>query len=420
MQTHRVMNWISHSCKNWNLNDYSLSFIILTSIIFKPLAPLGFIFWSLTIWFNKAEHPFKKNIKFHQSIELWFLIYYLLLLVGMIWTENSVFGMSKLENKLSFLVFPILFTFSKLTLSKKKIIDLFISGLLISLLIHLGIAVFKSIYYPEDNHWGYFIDSQFTVLMHRSYFSAYLVMGSMLCLYRSFKSQKIDYNVLLFSIFAIGSFQTLSKAGIVTFCVLFPSILFFSLLKWKKWKVLISSIVFLFLGFIFIVSSDNILIQRFKKIPEAFENIKFENNASVESNTSRLLMWNTSWEVIKENSIIGTGTGDYDDALHSKNMSLGNSGVGNKHFNSHNQFLNTTVQLGILGLFVLVALFVYAIRYSYSNRLISSIIIVVCFLLNFLFESFLETQAGIVLFCVLLIALNSEKLNANSNEIEYL
>ena len=89
--------------------------------------------------------------KFNQSIELWFLIYYLLLLVGMFWTENSVFGMSKLENKLSFLVFPILFTFSKLTLSKKNIIDLFISGLLISLLIHLGIAVFKSIYYPEDN-----------------------------------------------------------------------------------------------------------------------------------------------------------------------------------------------------------------------------------------------------------------------------
>ena len=338
----------------------------------------------------------------------------------MIWTENSEFGISKLENKLSFLVFPILFTFSKLTLKKKNIIDLFITGLLLSMVIHLGIAVFKSIYYPEDNHWGYFIDSQFTVVMHRSYFSAYLVMGSMICLYRLFNRQKLDYNVLLFVLFAIGSFQTLSKAGIVTFCVLFPSILFLSLLKLKKWKILLGSFVFLFLGIIFIVSSDNILIKRFKKIPEAFENIQFENNTSVESNTSRLLMWNASWELIKENSLLGTGTGDYDDALHAKNMSLGNSGVGNKHFNSHNQFLNTTVQLGVLGLFVLLAIFVYAIRYSVHNRLMGSMIIVICFLLNFLFESFLETQAGIVLFCVLLISLISEKLNTKSNEIEYL
>ena len=404
------MSWISSYCRNWNLNDYSLSFILLTSIIYKALAPWGFIFWALTIWFNKAENPLKNFRENKQSIELWFLIYYLLLLVGMFWTENTEFGMSKLENKLSFLVFPILFTFSKLTLKKKNIIDLFITGLLLSMVIHLGIAVFKSIYYPEDNHWGYFIDSQFTVLMHRSYFSAYLVMGAMICLYRSINRQKIDYNILLFTLFAIGSFQTLSKAGIVTFCILFPSILFYSLLKWKKWKILISSFLLLSLGALFILSSDNILLQRFKKIPEAFENIKFENNASVESNTSRLLMWNTSLEVIKENVIIGTGTGDYDDALYSKNMSLGNTGVGEQHFNSHNQFLNTTVQLGILGLFVLLAIFVYAIRYSINNRLMSSMIIIVCFLLNFLFESFIETQAGIVLFCILLICCTSKKL----------
>jgi len=414
------MSWIKTYCRNWNLNDYSLSFIILSSLIFKPLAPWGFIFWGLTIWFNKTKYPSERKGKFIPSIEFWFLMYYILLLLGMIWTENSEFGISKLENKLSFLVFPILFTFSKLTLKKKNIIDLFITGLLLSMVIHLGIAVFKSIYYPEDNHWGYFIDSQFTVVMHRSYFSAYLVMGSMICLYRLFNRQKLDYNVLLFVLFAIGSFQTLSKAGIVTFCVLFPSILFLSLLKLKKWKILLGSFVFLFLGIIFIVSSDNILIKRFKKIPEAFENIQFENNTSVESNTSRLLMWNASWELIKENSLLGTGTGDYDDALHAKNMSLGNSGVGNKHFNSHNQFLNTTVQLGVLGLFVLLAIFVYAIRYSVHNRLMGSMIIVICFLLNFLFESFLETQAGIVLFCVLLISLISEKLNTKSNEIEYL
>ena len=140
------MSWIKTYCRNWNMNDYSLSFIILTSLIFKPLAPWGFIFWGLTIWFNKTKYPSERKGKFIPSIEFWFLMYYLLLLVGMIWTENSEFGISKLENKLSFLVFPILFTFSKLTLKKKNIIDLFITGLLVSMVIHLGIAVFKSIY----------------------------------------------------------------------------------------------------------------------------------------------------------------------------------------------------------------------------------------------------------------------------------
>lgn len=51
------------------------------------------------------------------------------------------------------------------------------------------------------------------------------------------------------------------------------------------------------------------------------------------------------------------GTVDYDDVLTAKNESFGNSGVAKHRYNSHNQFLNTMVQLGLLGLVVLIMLF---------------------------------------------------------------
>jgi O-antigen ligase len=76
-------------------------------------------------------------------------------------------------------------------------------------------------------------------------------------------------------------------------------------------------------------------------------------------------------------------------------------GVVKEELNSHNQFLNTAVQLGILGLVVLV--FIFISSYYHSERSISHVLILMVFLLNFLVESFLETQAGIVLFCTLIL-----------------
>ena len=114
-----------------NLNDWSIIFILFTSIISLKLVPLGFILWILTFWLNK-KHLSIKNV--FSGIGTWFILYYIILLLGMLWTENNSFGLSKLENKLSFLLIPILFAISHFSISRKQFMNVLLFSLLLSLL----------------------------------------------------------------------------------------------------------------------------------------------------------------------------------------------------------------------------------------------------------------------------------------------
>ena len=103
----------------------------------------------------------------------------------------------------------------------------------------------------------------------------------------------------------------------------------------------------------------------------------------------------------KNNLFFGVGTGDYNDELIAYNKSKNNQGVVKEELNSHNQFLNTSVQLGMIGLIVLLMLFISSFLNS-EKQLWQTLVLFVLFL-NFLVESFIETQAGIVLFCTILL-----------------
>jgi O-antigen ligase len=206
-------------------------------------------------------------------------------------------------------------------------------------------------------------------------------------------------HLALICFFSIGVLQTGSKAGIVCLFVVFI-VQFFAFTKLKNtrfnwimnFSVLLFSIVLL---------TNNPIKTRFETMWSALGNIQTKNNNSVESNTARIIMWNTSLDVWKENFFIGTGTGDYDDELTAKNIEYKNFGVAKERLNSHNQFLNSAVQLGLVGFLVLLMIFISS--YFFSEKKMWQLLILVVFLINFLVESFLETQAGIILFCTLLL-----------------
>jgi O-antigen ligase len=128
-------------------------------------------------------------------------------------------------------------------------------------------------------------------------------------------------------------------------------------------------------------------------------------------------MWNTSLKAIAKYWIIGTGTGDYNDVLTNMNKKLNNTGVAKEELNSHNQFLNTGVQLGVFGFFLLLMMFISSFIQNGPN--LFGILILIIFLINFLVESFLETQSGIVLFCVLSVILmgNKNEQQFQNNEV---
>ena len=385
-----------------NLNDWSIIFILFTSIISLKLVPLGFILWILTFWLNK-KHLSIKDV--FSGIGKWFILYYIILLLGMLWTENDSFGLSKLENKLSFLLIPILLAISHFSISRKQFMNVLLFSLLLSLLINYGLALHTSFTLAKSSVYDTLISANFSQLMHRSYYCNYLIIGCIVILDRMFKKEAIGLYLILFSLFSIGVFQTLAKSGILTYFLLIPAFLFWQLLKTKQYRSILICLSGFVISIALLAKIDNPIKTRFQHIPAALESFESKNNPSTESNTSRLLMWSTSIDVFKEFPFAGVGTGDYDDVLTKKNESYGNSGVAMHRYNSHNQFLNTMVQLGLLGLVVLIMLFLNGFKMAYQQKNIIGLFTLSCFFLNFLFESFIESQAGIILFCLLTIAI---------------
>ncbi|HBW86653.1 MAG TPA: hypothetical protein DEF82_07930 [Crocinitomicaceae bacterium] len=400
-----ILSRLSSLQRNMTFADLGLAWIIFFSIVYQKIVPIGFGLMLLSLVFQRGKiTKTELNYFFIKGPSLWFVLYYFLLVIGLLWTENQSFAMSKLENKLAFILLPILLFYTVRKWNNFEWKQLLICALLLALVMNEILAMWRYIGQTENSWQFEFLSSRFSIFMHRSYFACYLIIGIILL----FEKVRRDFSIstiALLCFFSVGVLQTESKAGILClFLVLAVQFFSFLKLKQKKFNWIMMFSIFLFSSFLLI---NNPIKSRFETMFSAIGNIQTKNNKSIESNAARILMWNASWNVWKENFLIGTGTGDYNDELVAYNKSKNNLGIVKEELNSHNQFLNTAVQLGILGLSVLV--FIFISSYYHSERSISHLLILIVFLLNFLVESFLETQAGIVLFCTLLLLFYSRK-----------
>ena len=384
---------------NFTLADAGLSWILFFSIVYQRLVPIGFGLMLISLVFRRQRITKTDLISFfNKGPARWFIFYYLLLVIGLFWTENHSFAFSKLENKLAFILMPILFLYTARKWGNTEWKQLLIYALFFTLVMYEILAFWRYMGQTENSWQFEFLASRFSIFMHRSYFACYLVIGIIL-IFENIRSAYSISSVALISFFSIGILQTESKAGIVCLFLVFV-VQFYSFLKSKhtKFNWILTFSIFLFSS---ILLTNNPIKSRFETMFNAIGNIQIKNNNSVESNTARVIMWNTSLDVWKENFLFGTGTGDYDDELTAKNLEYKNQGVAMERLNSHNQFLNSAVQLGLIGFIVLFMIFLSS--YFFSERKLWQLLILVVFLINFLVESFLETQAGIILFCTLLL-----------------
>ena len=383
----------------FTLADTGLSWILFFSIVYQKLVPIGFGLMLLSLIFQREKITKTDLISFFiKGPSMWFVFYYFLLVLGLLWTENHSFAFSKLENKMAFILMPFLLLSTVRKWGNFEWKQLFVYALFFALVIYEILAMWRYIGQTENSWQFEFLSSRFSIFMHRSYFACYLVIGIIL-LFENVRNAFSISPIALICFFSVGVLQTESKAGIVClFLVLVIQFFSFLISKQKKFNWIMIFSIFLFSS---ILLTNNPIKSRFETMFISVGNIQTKNNNSVESNTARVIMWNTSIDVWKDNFVFGTGTGDYDDELTSKNLNYNNQGVAKERLNSHNQFLNTAVQLGLVGFIILLAIFLSS--YFFSERKLWQSLILLVFFINFLVESFLETQAGIILFCTLLL-----------------
>lgn len=348
---------------------------------------------------------------------LWLFLFYMLHIVGLIHTENKSFANLDLGMKSTLAIFPLLFFFYQPKVNWKLFVKIFIAGALFSILINFTISLNL---YLEDHQLSHFYDSRFTHLMHRGYWAVYLCIATFFILKLGINTSLNNNKVILFLlafIIVAAVLLSLSKMGLI----LLGFLTLWSLVKvhqsfQNKWVLPICVVLFV-CGTYSIYRFTPVVKHRIDAmITTMGKPISAYDMEKPGSTGARVLVWSSSIELIKENFWFGVGTGDIKDELIQRNFDNGYVYVAEKQLNSHNQFLNSHIALGVLApLFLLMIFISNCVRRSTEDYFYLWRVGIVCMLfLAMLTESMLEVEAGIIPYAFLLTFLTSFKAIRNS------
>lgn len=370
--------------------------------IIAPFIILWCFFTLIYILVDKRKFVFNKP-------SLLLLAFYVYLIIGLLWTNNMKAGSFDLEVKMSLAIFPFFMLFLQYNLkSLKWVIRSFYLGLFLGSFYLLYGATLKFLIYPSFTYFFYVELSKF---IHPTYLSLYFVVAIGIVLADLNQSNPLFFKrkrlaILLISYFFIFTLLLLSKIGIITVLLL----VLFYLFRWSivNKKILYLSLVVILIGGVFYISYEkySYFNQRVNEMVTGLteSNVKPNNG----STGIRLQIWKQSISIIKEKPIIGYGTGDVKDVLVKQYGLAGMDMAKEKQLNAHNQFVQTTISLGILGL-ILFLYFLYSSVYSgllTNNLFIVNFVLIFCFF--FFTESILETQAGTIFFGLFFSLLNQK------------
>jgi len=365
------------------------------------------VLWTVTWIIERIKKIPTKKLDNQQKTVLFVVVFfYLIQIVGLAFTGNLQNGLIELRIKLPFLIFPIFFLFVNKLYA--KFFHLILSTFLFGIISMSFFLLIRATYFFPVEHIYSFFYSRFSYNFHPSYFSMYVTFALIIVFYlyeRFGHNRKHLFFVILISLFFfLINFLLESKTGIFTF---FLIISIYGIVKlYKKYKLLLVAT----LGIIAIL-----LYAEIRHNPRMFElfHTKIENinKSTIASNEVRILVLKSALKVIQQNPF-GYGTGDAKDVLVSEYKRERITGALKEKLNAHNQYLETTIGLGIQGtiLLLFILIFPFAIAIKRRNYLLYLFIILVS--MNFLTESMLNRENGVVFFTfflTLLITIQNSK-----------
>lgn len=349
------------------------------------------VHWIYSLFVNPPKISRKRLVTISILIS-----FYLIHILGLFFTENEVEGLKDIEVKSSLLIFPLLLGVSNGFDRHHffKAIMFFIYSCLVSFFICLAGAFYDGALH--DSSELFYI--QFSRFIHPAYFSMYVCFAFFSSVYLYFKPEQHfrRFQFLpIISLLGIAHFFIASKAGILIFILGLLVLLFLTAFRYKKIKLAVTCLLAIIMAGVLALKTITPLKERFTAMISAMADDSDVHTR--ESSAIRKIIWGEAVNIIKENPL-GAGTGDVKDELlkayEKKDITLGKE----KKLNAHNEYLQILLAVGIPGLVVFLISIAAAIKYSKPKTFVLYTIFLFIVLLNFLTESMLETQAGVLFF----------------------
>lgn len=341
-----------------------------------------------------------------------FFAYYLLVLLGLLYTPDFDGGVSTIGQKLSFVIFPfVAVTGRPMRDSTIRFLKFsFVYSCLAVVMISLIVAVINfysgngtvnfdqtttanfTELHPGESPWMYFSYIQLLrwADLHPAYFSMYLVFClTILFTERGNSKAELILNFVIGAVIAGFVAMLASRAAIIA---LFLSLVFLVFRNKSMPTFQVTTVAVIF-GLLLWFNP----VARFRVVEEPLTTTyKVDPSVAQWNSVSyRLLEWQGSLSIISSHLLFGVGTSGWKSAMNNFYANF-NSSTAGLTYNSHNQFLQTWMENGFFGLIALsFCIFgpLFQLKIDASHIAFILIFSVMC-----MTESILDRQKGIIFF----------------------
>jgi len=331
------------------------------------------------------------------------LLFYAMHALALFNTNNMQAGSFEMEEKLSFLVFPlILLPIYSYRFERKKIKYFFLAYVLSAFAGTIFCVLQSLIKYSNTNDIQSFYYLNFSVIQHPTYYAMYLITAMILILsvlFKQWNSLKTIFKLLLISsipYFLLIIILSNSRSGILIAILMLLIAVFYIILRKRKLLLGLVLIIFLAISGYAVTRIMPQVFDRFYSIKEVLQAEKMEDIKHWNGTTLRIQIYYSAEEIIRENFWLGVSPGDTRDELVKKYKKYGFRFAVERNYEAHNQFVQTFIGLGVFGLIVLLLIFILPFIYAIKNKDFILFCFTIMIFLLCMFESMLQKQAGVM------------------------
>lgn len=349
----------------------------------------------------------EKNFRFPSRRQWFFAGFFGLFIIGLLYTEDSKYGLKILERNLVWVLLPLVIPLGN-QLRKQtllKAVSVFAVAIHVLMLGLVFVAIYKYID-TQDILVFYYKYLTEIINFHPVYLAVYLLFA-LLILIEGWQKKYIKtpiylkIGIIVFDVILLILLS--SKMVLASFLLIFLILIFRS---YKSRKVIWGSILgIVLLGAVMMQFSEtrNRINDSLFSSWELLEQETFKYNDPFTGITLRLITWKFTMKkfLSEENVVIGLGTGDARSFINEVYKERKMDGAGYLNFNMHNQYLEYLLKFGVLGLIYFGTILFLCFKKAVKDRnhLYFSFLLIFC--IFSITESNLEVQRGIVFFVLI-------------------
>ncbi len=327
---------------------------------------------------------------------------YLLGLLAIVYSPDKQEGFSIIIKQIAILVFPVLFTLTDLNIEKYRmalfsifgfsctitILYLYADALRIIIYFKLPVASLFTLQFMNHNF-------SVPVQMHATYLSIYTAFSLLAFLWLVIKRPGLKQNwlyIICILILSAGLMQLSSRAVFIAFLLIINGVVPFFLFGGSKRKIFFVAASVISLTTLMLIYT----VDSFKTRYVSELRTDLTNHAKLIENTEpRLARWNAIMELIKKSPVIGYGTGSEQKLLKEKYFEKGLYISYLNEFNTHSEYLNILLKMGLVGLFLFLYILYFGFVWALGQRDVLFLSFVIIIAIVSISENILDLNKGI-------------------------